>query len=228
MSSQSPPTAMMKRSPAAESESPPMAMMAPPPTVSEPLSSDSFDAIDKILSKLKLGNIAFNAPGSIGLYDTAVIELKLGLEKTADELKQMIESEGVREGAQIRVADRMEARLSGPNFAVTAITPEIQAVSRSDITEWKWEVKPKFEGRQFLHLTLSALISVDNETTPRVIRTFDKLIEVKVSWLQRIVSFFTKNWQWLWAAILVPVAGWTWNKWKKTNKASANISQSNK
>jgi hypothetical protein len=141
----------------------------------------------------------------------------LGLATPTDELKQMIEAAGEKEGARIRVSDRMEARLTGPNFAITAITPEIQAVSRTDITEWKWEVKPIIDGHQRLHLTLSALLSVDGASTPRAIRTFDEIIEVEVAWHQRVGSFFAQNWQWLWAAVLIPVAGWLWKR-KKASK----------
>lgn len=199
---------------------------APPdmmPTPLPPLPEDRFGAIDRILEKLEFGNIAFNAPKTMNLRDTAVIQLVLGLETPIDELKRMIEAAGEKEGARIRVSDRMEARLSGPNFAITAITPETQAVSRSEITEWKWEVKPSSDGRHYLHLTLSALLSVDGASTPRAIRTFDKTIEVEVAWHQRLGSFFQKNWQWLWAAILVPIFGWLW---KRKKRGKPEVSQS--
>ena len=117
----------------------------------------------------------------MNLHDTAVIQVLLGLEKSIDDLKLMIAPAGEKEGASIQVSDRKEARLSGPNFAINAITPEIQAVSRSDITEWKWEVKPGSDGHHYLHLTLSALLSVDGASTPRAIRTFGKVIEVEVA-----------------------------------------------
>jgi hypothetical protein len=176
------------------------------------------DAVDQILEKLTFGNVAFNAPKTMNLRETAVIQLMLGLETPIDDLKQMIEAAGEKEGARIQVSDRMEARLSGPNFAITAITPEVQAVSRNNITEWKWEVKPASNGRQNLHLTLSALLNVDGESTPRVIRTFDQVIQVEVRWSQRVGVFFENNWQWLWAAILVPIAGWLWRRKKKKRR----------
>jgi hypothetical protein len=178
---------------------------------------DKFSAIDRILRKMEFGNIAYNIPQSMNFHDKAIIDLKLGLTTSIDELKKMIEMEGQKEGARIHVSERMEAHLVGTDFSITAITPDIQAVSRSDVTEWKWEISPRNYGHLFLHLTLSAVLSVDGTSTPRVIRTFDKKIEVKVTWGQRISSFFEKNWQWLWAAILVPLVGWIWRtKQKKT------------
>ena len=190
---------------------------APPP-------EDRLGAIDKILEKMDFGNIAFNAPKTINLHDTAIIQLILGLEKSVDELEQMIEAAGEKQRANIRVSDRMEARLSGPDFAIITVTPEIQAISRSNITEWKWEVKPTSDGRHYLHLTLLALLSINGASTPRVIRTFDQVIEVEVVWYQRFESFFDKNWQWLWAAILVPIAGWLW---KRRNSSESKVNQPN-
>ena len=149
----------------------------------------------------------------------------LDLKTPVDQLKQMIEAAGEKQGAQIRVSDRMEARLSGANFAITAITPEIQAISQSNITEWKWEVKPTSDGRHYLHLTLSALLSINGTSTPRAVRTFDQMIEVEVVWYQRIESFFDKNWQWLWAAILVPITAWLWNR---RNSSESKVNQPNK
>ncbi|MCU0640203.1 MAG: hypothetical protein MUF59_10095 [Candidatus Krumholzibacteria bacterium] len=187
---------------------------------SEPRPADGVSAIDRILEQMEFSNIAFNMPDTMNLHETAVIKLILSLKTPIDSLRQMIEADGGVDAARIRVTDRMEARLSGPSFAITAITPEVQALSRNNITESKWEVKPCNKGKQNLHLTLSALMSVDGETTMRAIRTFDKVIEIEVTWNQQTVSFIQKNWQWLWAAILIPVAGWLWKKRK--NKARVN------
>ncbi len=182
---------------------------------------DRLSAIDRALESMGFGNIAFNAPRSMNLHTTAPIQLVLGLAKPIDELKQMIEAEGEKEGARIRVSDRMEARLSGSNFAITAITPEIQSISRSDVTEWKWEVKPNSEGHQHLHLTVSALLSVDGTSIPpRTVRTFDKVIEVEVTLYQRVGSFFEDNWKWLWAAVLAPLVGWLLKKGARETKSN--------
>jgi hypothetical protein len=95
-----------------------------PPSPPSSLPPDPFMLIDQIMENMEWGNIAFNAPRSMNLEDTALIQLVLSLAKPIEELKKMIKAEGEREGARIRISNRMEARLSGPNFQITAITPE--------------------------------------------------------------------------------------------------------
>jgi hypothetical protein len=110
-------------------------------------------------------------------------------------------------------------------FVITKIAPEIQGISKSEVTEWQWMVKPINAGRHDLYLTLSVLLSVDGVPTHRAIRVFTKVIEVKVTWSQQVGLFFEKNWQWLWTAILVPIAGWYWKK-GKGNKAKPRCRRS--
>lgn len=191
-----------------------------------PSSDDPLSAIDRILEKLEIGNISFNAPQSLFLNESALIHLVLGVEKTIDDLKQIIEGQGEKVGANIRVSDRMQARLTGQNFEILAITPEEQVVSRSGVTEWKWDVKPVNEGTQSLHLTLSAKLIVEGKDTWKAIDTFDKKIEVKVTLAYKTKAFIQKNWQWLWAAVLVPIAGWLLTKRKRTaRKDNSNIQE---
>ncbi len=179
------------------------------------------NSVDRLLDKMEFGAIAFNAPSKMNINDSPQIQLLLSLAETVDKLKQSIIEEGEKVGTTIRVSDRMEAQLTGYMFQIAAITPEIQAVSKNLETEWKWEIHPKKEGSHSLHLTLTALLEIDGYSTPRAIRTFDREIEVTVTKTQKLTNFFKNNWQWLWAAILVPVVGWLWKRKKAANKANS-------
>lgn len=195
-----------------------------PPTSSR-LPPDPFAAVDELLQELELGTIAFTVPRSLNLRETAMVQLVLSLNLTVDELSGMIESAAPVESAAVRVSDRMQARLSGANFSISAITPETQAVSRGEPTQWRWEARPLAEGTHSLHLTLSALLRVDGESTARTIRTFDREIEVKVTVPQRLGGFLRENWEWLWTALLVPVGGWIWRRVRRGRRNSAGSTE---
>lgn len=102
----------------------------------------------------------------------------------------------------------MEAHLTGLGFQVTAVTPELQAISQSEVTSWKWDVQATEPGHHRLHLTVTAIFDIGGSPTPRTIRTFDRTIEVKVTFSRRVVDFGRANWEWLWAALVVPLGGW--------------------
>ena len=82
------------------------------------------NSVDRLLDKMEFGAIAFNAPSKININDSLQIQLLLSLAETVDKLKQSIVEEGEKVGATIRVSDRMEARLTGYMFQITAITPD--------------------------------------------------------------------------------------------------------
>lgn len=179
----------------------------PPPT--------STQVIDKIVKELEWGNIVFNAPTSMRFKEKETIELLLSHSVSIKELKTQLEKALGIESASVKISNRMEARLSGTGFQVEARFPEVQAVSSKGVIQWKWYVTPTEHGLQRLHLTLSAILTVSNRDAPFVIRTFDRTIDVEISLAQRASSFFSKNWKWLWAAILVPVVGYLWRRYDK-------------
>ncbi|MFX0210181.1 MAG: hypothetical protein ACFFDT_29635, partial [Candidatus Hodarchaeota archaeon] len=178
--------------------------------------------VDQILMCMAWGNIAFETPVSMKLKETSTIELLLSLSEPIDELKLQLKAKidtyGEKIeilGSSIRVSNRMEARLTGSAFQITAITPELQAVGAKEVIQWKWEVKAIQAGLQTLHLTLTAILRIDDNDTPRAIRTFDKKIEVKVTVKQWLKKFVSDNWKWLWTVILVPIAYRLSKLWKR-------------
>ena len=175
-------------------------------------------AVDRVLDQLNLGNIAFNVPSAMEMEKTANIQLVLSLEQSIEELKSSILALGTKEGAAIKVSDRMEASLTGLAFDIVAVTPIEQAIASKGITSWEWQVVPKKEGRQWLYLSLTAHFVVDGKDTMRSVKTFEKIIEVKVTPLQKVSLFINGNWQWLWATFIAPLGFWQWRR--NSNKKS--------
>jgi hypothetical protein len=171
-----------------------------------------FEEIDQVIRGLPWVNIAFNAPATLALGESVVVQLLLSPAQPVRRLKRQLTELGERRGARIKASNRMEARLTGVGFRIEAVTPEVQAVTRRQNTEWRWEVEPTGTGTRRLHLTLSALIDVEGTESPRTVRTFSQTLEVRVTLLRRVSGFVGDNWQWLWTALLIPVGGWMLRK----------------
>lgn len=163
--------------------------------------------IDQVLDDLSMANVAFNAPRTLRVNEPAVIQVLVSGQQMVGQLEEQLTELGEREGERIRASDRMDARLTGLGFKIEAITPAVQLVSGSGVTEWRWEIEPTRVGTQRLHLTLSALIAVDGTESAYTVRTFARTLDIRVTWGERVSGFLSDNWQWLWAALLVPVAG---------------------
>ena len=168
--------------------------------------------IDRVLAGLPLANVAFNAPVTLRVHETAVIQLLLSGEQPIEQLQDQLTELGDKEGEQIKVSDRMEAQLSGLGFTIAAITPAVQPVSGQGVTEWRWEIEPTRVGTRRLHLTLSALIDLKGRESTYAIRTFERSLAVRVTWSERLSGFLSDNWQWLWTALLIPLVGWALSK----------------
>jgi hypothetical protein len=112
----------------------------------------------------------------------------------------------------------MEAKVTGLGFNIEPITPERQAVSRTQETEWRWQIEPTKSDTLELNLTLSAQIKVDGESSARTIRTFEKKILVNVPFTQRVATAMNNNVELLTTVVLIPVAGGTWRYVRKRKR----------
>ena len=192
---------------------PPPIASAPPPGATPPVAPPphrraEIGEISRILRALPRASIAFNAPSTLSLDESTVVELLLAPDQAVRELKRKVQEIGKRVGARISYSELMEAHLVGSDFTIKPVVAERQVVSESGTTRWAWEVQPTSTGRQRLHLTLTALLDVRGRESPRAIRTFDQTLDIRVSLATRVSDFFGANWQWLWTTILVPLGAW--------------------
>jgi hypothetical protein len=191
---------------------------SPGPTV------DPGQAADQALAKLEKAAVAFKAPTNMHQGDQAMVELRLSLGKAVAQLEGELRgapSDHV-EGAGVRVSRRVEALLTAPksDFEITPISATEQLLGSDDDVSWRWDIKALDGGTKYLHLTLNSIVTVEGATTRKTVRSFDEQIEVKVSWPGRAEDFVAKNWQWLWATLLVPLAGWAWRRLRPDTRGS--------
>ncbi len=182
---------------------------APPPAPS----------VDDLISQMATAPMTLTAPPSMQRDAAATITLVLDPSKTLADLMKQFDANQTK-GYTVRFADRMQATLTGDGFAITPSGPSIQAVSEKVPTQWNWDIRAIKKGSQSLDVTLDALLMVDGSSTPRTVKTFVQTITVEVTTPQILSDFFKANWQWLWASILVPLAGWTMRRKPPTAQAA--------
>ena len=179
------------------------------------------ETVDMALDALERSNIAFNTPTQMQLGETTTIRLLMSPSASVEELRHQIRESGapgqqIQSAEQIITGSAMQTQLTGQDFEIVANSPEVQAISYKEPTEWTWDVSPTERGKKQLHLTIIAVFKVEGEEATRQIESFDRTITVNVTWNQRLSGFISTNWEWLWTAILVPLVPWLWRKWKKT------------
>jgi len=190
-----------------------------PPAPAQPV--DLLAEVDRKLAALELGKIAFNTPESIPYGDAASIELLVSLQEAEAELRRAVRGTGPVESARVQISDQMEARLTGLGFRIEAVTPERQAVSRSQRTRWQWQIEPTKPARLELHLTLSAVIKIDGVPSTRSIQTFEKTIYVEVPFGQRVVNLMAGNLELLSSLVLIPIVGGLWRHHRRRKRRLA-------
>lgn len=158
-----------------------------------------------------ISNAVFNPPETMKLHQTEHIQLLLSPTHTSEELKALIvEGAGstLHTVENIRTSDRVEAVLTGSAFKITELSPREQDIAqvRDVPVEWKWEVKALEDGRHRLDLTLNSVIYNGSVPSRRTIKSHKAEIFIDVTWQDRVTAFVSENWQWLWAALIVPVA----------------------
>ena len=86
---------------------------------------------------------------------------------------------------EAKVSDRVEARLSGANFEIVQMSPDVQALSPLTENVWRWSVTPLSAGSHDLVFEIYAI----DEDTVTPLRTFRDTVTVQVSGLNRAIAF---------------------------------------
>ncbi len=178
----------------------------------EPLSLTSPVMVDGIERQLKVGSVVIGNPNNIERDEIKKVYVVLDVKKEMNDLFLLLPSEYQRHGEKVKVSNRMQAILNSQYFDINSETPEIQAVETVKSVKWEWSIKPKPEsqGDCELAITLSALINLQGQSTPKVLNTYSRKIVVSVSTSSIIWVFFQENMGWLWAPTSI-IVGFIWS-----------------
>jgi len=179
----------------------------PPSSQTPPQSPD-----DIVQGQLTSGQIAFQPPQTMqeGKSETIQVRISRGLNQ---QITQGLARTGETQPVTLQnidVAPRMTVKLQGPDFTITPLTADEQAITETDYTTWEWAVQPLHSGVHDLYLSVGVTLKVDGQDALKFYPVYDKQIRVRVDRMYEAKGFVSANWQWLAATFVIPLLGIVW------------------
>jgi len=152
--------------------------------------------------------------------DTTNLHISPAVYETIEQLNQRVEEAEEPTVGCVRATEEMKADLIGSAFDIEERRTPIQYMTPDVPTEWEWEVAATNAGRHELILVLSHDLTPGQEGGFHDVIPvpLDANINVRVTPWQKAANFVSSNWQWLWTAILVPVAIFLWGRYKRSRE----------
>lgn len=192
----------------------PLGMGRTTPTVEGSLPSTT--VADAVLDQLTMASLAFAIPSQTNVKTRIRAQLLIDLQLDPTALAEDLSVEGEEFTGRVLVSRVVMANLTAPGFEVQSITPNRQAISMTESTEWLWYLTPKTAGKHDVFVTVTAFVYADDANfVERHIRTFERVISVEVRAEQVAWDWFKKNWQWFLTVLLLPLLRYLWKRYKK-------------
>jgi len=124
--------------------------------------------------------IAYETPASASFNQSFTVTLAINAQEGAETATGGLSgTTGTNvEEAVIDVTDQVKANLFGDAFAIDMKSPDVQKLSTSTESRWRWEVTPTKSGPQDLTFEIFA---IHEGNASELVRTFDDTVTVEVS-----------------------------------------------
>lgn len=192
-------------------------------------------AIETYQEQLVAGHAGLSAPEKMTVGQSGDVVLLVSAKRAAEDLtvalQQLSDAGSVRVVEPAQLSKSMKARLTGPDFDVSAVNSEEQTGVLEDNVSWKWEVRPRKPGKLRLTATVTAVLRVDGRDTTKDEKVFSKEIVVEAApaaprtWQDMAIDWWSEYKPppgFLWGTVLTGCVTWLWGWWTKRRSARTN------
>ncbi|NMH26562.1 hypothetical protein [Flavobacterium silvaticum] len=162
----------------------------------------SFGIMNKKIESLNFGKAIYSIPDSLTLGKYEEINLIVTRGQVDKNLKK------VNDVQKIEFATRIQANLvdpTGENFKIKSISTKEQSVNKLSATSWKFLVKPVKSGNSKLILIATIKYNDRIGENSKDVIIQEKHTFIRPCWYMTIYLFFQEYWQWIIAALFLPI-----------------------
>lgn len=186
-----------------------------PTTMQKPVPDKPIFNPTTIIDQLRYSAFGYSVPKEANIDDDVEITMIVNPLSSTSEIADNL-PDGQKTTGRIEVSRVIQAKLDSNDFIITPITPERQVIIGDRNTIWKWSLSAKEPGpNKVVKITVSAIVLVDGDKTESYIDTYENVININITSKQLLSRWLSANWQWAWGALLIPIAGYFYNKKRK-------------
>jgi hypothetical protein len=158
------------------------------------------------LRHLTAGQLLFNPPNKMRVGDVVRVEVRIAPDATT-KISESLHGSGDETIYAIKVSPFMTVKLDGGGaFEIKGYASEDQFIIANDFTQWPFDVKALKSGKHTLQLSVGIRLKFEHEVEERrYYPLFEKEIQVEANPLEVSRNFWSRNWQWIGTAILIPL-----------------------
>jgi len=160
-----------------------------------------------VIMKIPLDNIVVKAPTDAKQFESFEIKLRVNTDQLADVINEIISissTNATLQGITGYISPKMQAEITGENFAIENPGPQKQSYLFNDATEWTWRVTPHSSGTQKIKIKMHVTSTENDKQNIKVIELAEANVIVDSDSLMWIVY----NWWILLLIVLALFGGW--------------------
>lgn len=143
--------------------------------------------VSDVVDNLATGKYRFNKPKSVILGEPFPLRLTM---QTAEAVPVNFDGlPGTVQEHPGKLAQDVQATLSGDDFEITPSGPQVRTFTRSQPVEWNWTLKPTSAGTKTLTIEVVANIQVGSDKHPIQLTTLHEPIVIQVTIFQRLKAY---------------------------------------
>lgn len=183
--------------------------------VVQSLENSPSPSIEDELRRLETGKVVISAPSRMKVGVAGRVSVRIGRQETQELFANLPTENSIQPDIKdIKVGRYMSLALDGGSdtFKVRSLSDEEQLVLQDGVTSWDWSVLPLKAGKHALLIKATVIVKTATEQAKKGLPVLEKEIEVQINPVYSTQIFLEKNWQWLIASAIIPVAGWFFSK----------------